>query len=71
VYCDHCPIGSQIDDNESDSEQENSQPPKLAPVGDKVTSQHIQEQANELARAVQNDQVTMKTVLCNLNQMLD
>jgi hypothetical protein len=33
---DHCPIGSQINHNELDSEQENSRPPKLAPVGDKV-----------------------------------
>jgi hypothetical protein len=68
---DDCPIGSQIDGNESESEQENSRPPKMARVGDKVTFQQIQERANKLGRTVQYDQVTMKTVLCNLDQMID
>jgi hypothetical protein len=68
---DHDPIGSQIDCDESDSDKENSRPPKMAPVGDKVTFQRLQEWANDLGRAVQNDQVTMKIVLCNLNQMID
>ncbi len=68
---DRNPPGSPIDDNDSDSDKENPRPPKMAPVGDKVTFQQLQERANELGRAVQNDQVTMITVLCNLNQMID
>ena len=58
-------------DIESESDEENTRPIQTAPVGEKVTFHHIKERALELASAVQNDKPLLKTLLCNLNAMID
>jgi hypothetical protein len=53
-----------------DEDKENSTQP-MPPVSDKVTYQHIQECSSKLARTCQNDQPKMRTILCNLNRMIE
>jgi hypothetical protein len=40
-------------------------------VSETVTYQHIQECSSKLARTCQNDQQKMRTILCNLNRMIE
>ncbi len=58
------------DERENGDDKENTTP-SMPPVSDKVTYQHIQERSSELARTCQNDQPKMRTILCNLNQMIE
>jgi hypothetical protein len=51
-------------------DKENSTPP-MPPVSEKFTYQHIQECSSELTRTCQNDQPKMRTILCNINQMIE
>jgi hypothetical protein len=59
------------DNDASVSDVENSTQIQIALVGEKVTFHHITERCTELARAVQNDQVSMNTLFSNINQMID
>jgi hypothetical protein len=64
--------GDQMDPVEmwDDEDKENSTQ-LMPPVSNIVTYQHIQERSSELARTCQNDQPKMRTILCNLNQMIE
>jgi hypothetical protein len=58
------------DERENGDDKEKTTP-SMPPVSDKVTYQHIQERSSELARTCQNDQPKMRTILCNINQMIE
>jgi hypothetical protein len=54
-----------------DGDDKENSTPTIPPVSEKVTYQHIQERSSELARTCQNDQPKMRTIICNLNRMIE
>jgi hypothetical protein len=68
-------IETSVQDNQNRNEDETGNPDNSTPLmpctSQIVTYQHIQERSSELARTCQNDQPKMRTILSNLNQMIE
>ena len=68
-------IETSVQDNHNRNEDETGNPDNSTPLmpctSQIVTYQHIQERSSELARTCQNDQPKMRTILSNLNQMIE
>jgi hypothetical protein len=64
--------GDQMDPGDmiDDGDKENSTP-HMPCASETVMYQHIQECSYKLARTCQNDQPKMRTIVCNINQMIE